>query len=245
MNDFFNDNNYDIFFDDDYDYYKSETKEINEFEEKIEELKESLRESVKDEVKEELKRLRKENKELWELKINLAKIEDEYKRKQTELRFKMNNAKQEAREARLKELFEDTGMSTILYHAGYNFVYKPKCNKCDNDRQIHFKSPSGKDYKEVCECAKRYRKYIPISNELVKFCMGDNCKKELTMWFTPKENSDTYYLYDERRVDYVYNGQPFEEITVNETSLFFKTEEECQRYCDFLNKKNEITDDMK
>lgn len=227
------------FYDDDY-YY-----EPSEFEEKIEELKESLRESVRSEIKEELERLRKENQELKEVRDNWEKLKEEYRNKERELQRKMLTVKQEAKKARLKELFEDNGMSVVLYNVGYNFVYKPKCNKCDTDRKIHFKSPSGRDCTEACECAKSYKKYIPISNELIEFRMN-NVDDELLMWFEPTKRTDAYYdNYRRVEIEQIYNNQAFEEITINETCLFFKTKEECQKYCNYLNNKNGITDDMK
>ena len=34
-------------------------------------------------------------------------------------------------------------MNVIMYKPDYNHVYGKKCNKCDDDRYIHFSSPSG------------------------------------------------------------------------------------------------------
>ena len=36
----------------------------------------------------------------------------------------------------------------VGWKVGYQWEYGEKCDKCDNDRKIHFTSPQGKEYKE-------------------------------------------------------------------------------------------------
>lgn len=228
-----------------YDFY-DDYFESDEFEEKIEELKESLRESVKDEIKEELERLRKENQELKEVRDNWEEIKEKYRNKERELQRKMLTVEQEAKKARLNELFEASGMCMVLYRTDHKYVREPKCDKCDESRIIHFKSPSGRSLSEICECNKTFVKHIPREYSLVKFSVNKSSfgdKRPLRMYFVPSNTGNEFSCYDSK-VEYIYNGEPFEEITINETSLFFKTEEECQAYCNYLNKKNGITEEM-
>lgn len=228
-----------------YDFYDDYYCEASEFEEKMEELKESLRESVKDEIKKELERLRKENQELKKVRDNWEEIKEGYRNKERELQRKMLTVEQEAKKARLNELFEASGMSTILYRATSKYVRKPKCNKCDEHRKIQFKSPSGRTYKEDCECDELFEKYIPREYSLVKFSLNTNNKRPLRMYFIASGIDDEFGLYNSE-VEHIYNGEPFEQFPKQDIhTLFFKTEEECQRYCDFLNKQNGITEEMK
>lgn len=56
--------------------------EPGEFDEKIEELKNELRESVKKEINDGIEKLRKENKELQDIKKNFESIKKDFKKKE-------------------------------------------------------------------------------------------------------------------------------------------------------------------
>ena len=143
-------------------------------------------------------------------------------------------------------------MNVILYRVDYRYVYKPKCDKCDENRKIHFSSPSGREYEEDCECAKRYLKYLPKPYYCTEFRVNRHKTKEnpypLMMWFKKyNDYSDDYdgYTYDASDLcRSIYNGEDFNEIEKRKTYTYFRDEEDCQRYCDWLNNKNGITDDM-
>lgn len=133
------------------DYY-----EPSEFDEKVEEFKDYLRQSIKEETQNEIEKLRKENEALQKIKRDWDNLVKEYEDKKRELEYKIRECESKASSKRLETLFEETGMNVIMYKPDYNHVYGKKCNKCDDDRYIHFSSPSGKDYTEDCECAKLF-----------------------------------------------------------------------------------------
>lgn len=124
------------------DYY-----EQSEFEQQVEEFKDSLRRSVKQETQELIERLKKENEELRGVRDNWEEIKRGYEAKQRELQNEIYHCKQNATRMRLDQLFEACGMNVILFRPSSFSVYKPKCDNCDDDRYIHYKSPSGKDNK--------------------------------------------------------------------------------------------------
>ncbi len=229
------------------DYY-----EPSEFEQQVEEFKDSLRKSVKEETQKTIEQLKKENEELRGVRDNWEKVKRKYEEKQRELQNEIYACKQNAARMRLDQLFESCGMNVILYRPSSFSVYNPKCDKCDDDRYIHYKSPSGKDNKEECECAKSFSNYKPSPEYLCEFRVnryGDSKKYPLMMWFKKyRDYSDDYdgYTYDSSNLSkFVYNGEDFEEVRKEySTYVYFRDEEKCQEYCDYLSKLNGVTEDM-
>lgn len=142
-------------------YYCEDYYEPSEFDEKVEEFKDYLRQSIKEETKNEIEKLRKENESLQEIKRNWDNLVKEYEDKKRELEYKIRECESKVSLKRLETLFKETGMNVIMYRPDYVHVYGKKCNKCDDDRYIHFSSPSGKDYIEDCECAKTFFRFSP------------------------------------------------------------------------------------
>ena len=226
------------------DYY-----ELSEFDEKIEEFKDCLRKSIKEETQELIIKLQEENEKLKDVKNNWESIQHEYENKTKELQKEISNAKAFAARMRLKELFEFCGMNMVLYYPGYDYVYKPKCKKCDDDRNVHFKSPSGRDCKERCSCAEKFKKYSPKPYYCTEFRVDEHINSErkypMLMWFRPYDNNNSYDGYEASYLcEFVYSGEAFEFVEENERRPFFRDKEQCQKYCNYLNNKNGITDDM-
>lgn len=231
------------------DYY-----EPSEFDEKVEEFKDCLRSSIKEETQKEIERLKKENDSLQEIKRNWDNLVKEYEDKKRELGYKIQECESKAATKRLETLFEETGMNVIMYKPDYNHVYGKKCNKCDDERYIHFSSPSRKDYKEDCECAKTLLKFSPQAFYLSEFRRNRYYgEKPMLFWFKRyKDYSNDYdgYTYDSSNAEkHVYESNDtfdelFETYGQYSSGLFFKTEEDCQRYCDWLNDKSGATGEM-
>ena len=145
-------------------------------------------------------------------------------------------------------------MNVIMYKPDYNHVYGKKCNKCDDDRYIHFSSPSGKDYTEVCSCAKTFLKFYPQEFRLAEFRRNRyHDEKPMLFWFTRYRNCeddhDGYTYSSSDAENHVYESgdsydELFEKYGQYSSGLYFKTEEDCQKYCDWLNEKSGATDDM-
>ena len=119
------------------DYYD----EYSEFDMMVEEFKNSLKKSVKEDTQKLIEKLKKENEELRGVRDNWDKVKREYENKKRELQSEMYNCKQNAARMRLEQLFEACGMNVILYKPSSFAVYGTKCEKCDDDRYIHYSSP--------------------------------------------------------------------------------------------------------
>ena len=174
----------------------------------------------------------------------MDKLEKECHDRICELKKEKSRCESEASQKRLSELFKDVGMSLVLYKPSLERVYLPKCKKCDEHRYIHFKSPSGKDMEEKCECNKYYSKHVPREYVVCEFKRRSNCGYK-SMYFNVSVDGE--YENFRSMVTHVYSGEDFgllyEKFGGFPEKLYFREKETCQKYCDFLNAKDGIKPD--
>lgn len=214
----------------DNDFYN----EPSEFDMQVDEFKQSLLESVKDEYKSEMELLRKENADLQEVKRNYEQIKQEYKNKIVELEQQKSNLRYEVRRERLKDLMKD--FEVVLYRAYSKSKSGPKCNKCDEERNIYYKSPLGKQLVEQCDCKNNITYYEPRKYVCTSLASRDG---KFMAWYTQYDdnNIDGFKLnsFDSSfTAKFIYSSEKFEDINEKSWDVYFKTEEECQAYCDWL-----------
>jgi len=208
-------------------YYEDFYDEPSEFERKIDEFKSSLLESIRSEYKAEMERLRKENAELQEVKKRIKEIEREREREKTDLEEVKRKAVDEAKKKRLADLLKD--YKEIVYGVKSFISVGPKCDKCDSDRKISYKTPMGRDAKENCTCADKIITYKPREAEATSLEHRSADGKVEVNYYDPDNDRFITLLtiYDD--------GMDYQDI--NKYSIYFETEEECQKYCDWLNQK--------
>lgn len=222
--------------------YEDYWDEPSEFEKQVEEFKTSLRNAVKAEIKEKIDSLEKE---LEELKT----FRDERDEFVKECNAKIAEAKREAREAKeTEEKWKEARLHKILgdyltfgWKVDDAYEYGEKCEKCDDNRKIHFTSPQGKQYEEDCQCAKRHYRYFPKLVELLEFCVK---KKNFYSSDADVDFRNRYYYAEDDR-DYerfrsandVYTSSDIDFEDVNPYCAVFLNEEDCQKYCDWKNEK--------
>lgn len=215
------------------DYY-----EPSEFDEAIEEFKRTIRDNVRDEIKNEITRLKTKISELQDVQRRWDELKKEHDQKMREMNRAIDNAARDARKLRMMEILDDFQQEYWgIENVG---IEQPKCDKCDKYRFIHFLSPSGKDCTEECECRLRKPYYAPRKIECVEI---DFRNGKMKGWYVPHPKDD-YYTSSAPRDDKVYRGEPFEQIKKGEWSFsypWFKTVEEAQAYCDWLNLKQEAS----
>lgn len=151
-----------------YDYPEEEFYPESEYQEQIDALKEVIKSSVKSEILEEMNRLRAENEKLQGIKEHFEEVKKDYEKKKDECDRIIRNAEYNAKKMRLADLMKDH--KVIKWKVSWEFVYGPKCDKCDSDRAIEIKLPSGKIVKDSCKCktdSKRY--YYPKRYVLSEF----------------------------------------------------------------------------
>lgn len=223
----------------DYDDYWAE---LSEFDQQIEEFKDSLRNSVKDEIKEKITSLENELSELKEFRDEKDKFIQECESKVREAKREAEVAIRTAKEseekwkkARLHQLLGD--YLTVGWKVGNSWEYGEKCNKCDENRKIHFTSPQGKKYTEDCRCAKRHYKYFPKEATLCKFYVRkENFGWDDNRYYTVVDCDDDYDRYE--RADHVYtSSDDIDYEKVNSYNAVFLNKEDCQKFCDWKNKQ--------
>lgn len=218
-------------------YFEDFYHEPSEFEMKMDELKRSLLDSVREEYVTEMDLLRKENEELQEVKKNMEQIKREYSDKKQELNFERQKLLSVLRRERLSALFKDS--ENIMFKPTSTGTKLPKCEKCNSKRQITYKTPLGKDAYEMCDCNKSKYEYQPSEYIAIEMRIDRN-KTGMTAFYKlkPQSNDDDDYLsyQSSTLLEVIYNeGMKYEDLTKSRT--FFRTEEECQKYCDYLNSK--------
>ncbi|MFF2016245.1 hypothetical protein [Paenibacillus sp. NPDC058177] len=212
----------------DHEFYR----EPSEFEGQINVLKESLMNAIKDEHKAEVERLRRENAELQEVKRTLETIKRDYNQKVVELDMQKRDLKNEVRRERLVHIMDN--LKFELFRAGKDWMSGPKCEKCDEGRQIHFLSPSGKKCSEDCDCKKRNYFYKPSTHICSSFEVRNG---KVLAWYKPYSDADGMeleYLGGSNAPRFIYSGESFESIKEDFYGVYFRAEEDCQRYCDWL-----------
>ncbi|BFH15863.1 hypothetical protein WJ0W_003328 [Paenibacillus melissococcoides] len=219
-------------------YYDDFYYEPSEFEQQIESLKESLVNAVKDEYKAEMERLRKENAELQVVKQNFEIIKSEYRKKELELEQKKKSILREVRNERLSKLME--GMSMDMYTVNWEYVQGEKCQNCDAYRRIYFKSPQGNPLSEDCLCKKAKLVYTPgmaVCYEFKVQTWGD-CNGLVLRYVCQANKHEDIMSFSGRTISYVTSETTSNDYEKMDTyKALFKTVEECQAYCDWLNAK--------
>lgn len=221
--------------------------EPSEFDMQVEEFKESLAKSIKGEFLEEMERLKEENRKLQGIKDNFEQVKRDYERKKQECERVMLNAETRAARMKAEELMEK--FKTFLWRPDWKYLYGPKCDKCDKNRNIEITLPSGKKVNDDCECDKSRMK-VMVPERMVRYELA-NRDPGIVAWYTAcGKEGERYYKLDYASTVYAENnivepGTSFEvlEAMENQMVILFATREECLAYCEYLNQKNLVPAD--
>lgn len=212
--------------------------EPSEFDIQVNEFKQSLMKSVKEEFISEMDRLKKENEELQDVKTNFGAIKRDFENKKRQLESEYQTLKGNVRRERLSQLMQD--LSVELYTVASTSKSKPKCDKCDEKRRLYYKTPSGKETYEMCECNDRISVYEPIPTILNSFSIRDG---KGDAWYRVRtDRNDDWLEYYEDSIsgrELIKDESQFENIGYAYRTLF-ANEEIAQKYCDFKNSQNSV-----
>ena len=227
------------YFCEDGEYY-----EPSEAEAKMREITDMLKGAVKQEIKDELERLRKENAELRQYKDKFQENNEKVGQELRNLRFEREKLERTVKQARIRELLGEYIVAGWVVQRVYN--EKPKCDKCNERRELVYFSPRGKEMRESCECSETTVSYRVQTTELI----GIETHKEWgsikwrrtyytapTIWKDGSEFEDSI-----ERISRVYSdetNEKFEDIDNSyvATKIVFLNEAKCQEFCDYLNNK--------
>lgn len=206
--------------------------EPSEFDQQVDEFKQSILVAVKDEFKAEMERLKKENQELQKVKENFKSIQQDFKNKHRQLENERNDLERKIRNERLSELLKDH--EVIMYRDAIEYEKLPKCDKCDKHRQVEYTTPLGRKTSERCDCDTSKQKHVPEEHIRTEFKLHSH-NRTMTVWYKKYEDGDGY-SYSEVPDVIFQEGMKYEDIK-DSYRVYFTTKEECQKYCDWLNKR--------
>ena len=140
-----------------------------------------------------------------------------------------------AKHMRLVELLGENMLAG--WFAKTKYTEKPKCDLCDEKRQITYTKPSGAKASEPCYvCGSAEQTLVPEEIEVYKFTQKKSGwggeYPRIERYYTRKEETD-WDDFEARRD--AYAGQPFEKIDNYRT--VFLTFEDCQSYCNWSNER--------
>lgn len=217
----------------------------SDFDIAIEEFKEGLRKTVKEEILNEMARLKKENEELQDVRKNWAQIQMEYRFKEEKFNREKSEIERELARKKINELTTIADFSEHLYFIDYKEGYVPKCDKCDDNRQIHFTSPSGRDCEEDCPvCGKRYCIYYPKPVDAIKIRFSKDPYLKSEVWAVKYEEYCGNITYN---TENIWKGTA-EEFNIDDYYTLrhtcFESKDLAQKICDRINKKNNVPDNV-
>lgn len=228
---------YDDFWEDDYSEYESFMND----------LKDTLKGQIKKSVLAEIEQLKIELAQLKDYQKNLQEYKNEMVRLKYQLKVAEESVEKRAKELRLKDVMELIEKPAYLIDSKIEYLVD-KCDKCDNDRLIHFTSPSGKELSEPCPyCNKTKRVYFPVEGRIISISanhyehyekpemQGVKIEYAIPDYYIDKcldKKCDNWYA----EVSKVYDGRKFSDDRLYDLQrMYYRNIEDCQKACDFIN----------
>lgn len=237
--------------------YEEPVWEPSEADELFDEMKSKLVEAAKASLKHDMESLKRRNEYLEKRNKELEEKAKEVSRKESDLEFKSRNIRREVEKEFYKtaidDLFKDVIEQSQLWFADNKPHEKPKCDKCDEDRNWVLTWPDGTTTSKKCTCSKPDYWYEPQETwiDTLKYKIKDSDYQSERYYRLDK----SYQYTGDSRWDYcssidfgilfVYDKFCEDVIEKNEQPGYgkrigFKSKEECQKYCDWLNRRKDI-----
>lgn len=221
----------------------------------FDEMKEKFREILREDVNSELSRLTKENAELRKTVKEYNDKKTELSRRERDIQYKEDNLRRDVEKEfynkTIDEVFEHLLEDSEVWYAEHIPHEKPKCNLCNEERELIATYPNGEIVKKQCDCARPIYVYEPIIsvNKQIKFHKAykprysDHKKCYFTKNYRPnKDYAEAYDCYSEFRIENIFDEFNDDVKEYHETKRYgekvaFRNKEACQKYCDWLNEK--------
>ena len=221
----------------------------------FDEMKEKFREILREDVNSELSRLTKENAELRKTVKEYNDKKMELSRRERDIRYKEDNLRRDVEKEfynkTMEEVFEHLLEDSEVWYAEHIPHEKPKCNLCNEERELIAAYPNGEIVKKQCDCARPIYVYEPMIsvNKQIKFhkAYKPRYSEHKRCYFTKnhrpnKDNAEAYDCYSEFRIENIFDEfnddvKEYHETTRYGEKVAFRNKEACQKYCDWLNEK--------
>jgi hypothetical protein len=227
--------------------------EPSEADELFDEIKSKLINSAKDSLKHDMESLRERNERLSKRVAELEKKEREVAQRERDVKYKEENLRREVEKefykTAIEDIFKDALEKSQLWFADDKPHTRPKCNKCDADRKWVLTWPDGDTVTKACDCARPDYWYEPQETwiDVLKYKVKDSNYQSERYYRLEKHHQYTGasryyddYSYSEFGIQFVYDEFCDDVIEKHEQlrrhkRIGFKSKEECQKYCDYLN----------
>lgn len=234
--------------------YDEPVWEPSEADELFDELKSKLVDAAKASLKNDMESLKSRNAYLEKRNKELEDKAREVSRKESALEYKTQNLRREVEKEFYKtaidDLFKDAIEQSQLWFADNKPHEKPKCDKCDEDRNWVLTWPDGTTTSKRCTCSQPDYWYEPEETwiDTLKYIVKDSNYQSERYYRLDKsyqytgDNRWSDHSYSDFRIQFVYDKFCDDVIEKHEKlgygkKIGFKSKEECQRYCDWLNER--------
>ena len=210
------------------------------------EYQEKMKNALLDSVKNMILSLQDDNarlnNECRENREKQRKKDAELSKREREIEQKERDLEHNFYKSKFSDFLEPLVENYEGYFAYFSSYLSEKCSKCNDDRKIEFKSLGGEVILSPCECSTCHYRYEPRKTQIkeINFYKDSRSFRDRGLIATPKyyPNSDDNYSYlnlkIKRKMD-VFHESELEGL--DRENILFSDDEECQRYCDYLNKK--------
>lgn len=242
--------------------YEEPVWEPSEADELFDEIKTKLINSAKDSLKHDMESLKERNEYLSKRVAELEKKERQISQRENDIKYKAENLRREVErefyKTAIEDIFKDQLEQAQLWFADNKPHAKSKCNKCNADRKWILTWPDGTTSEKLCDCAQPDYWHEPQETwiDILKYKVKDSHYQSERYYKLEKSYQNTSesryndYSYSEFHILFVYDEFCDDVIEKHEQLgwreyIGFKSKEECQKYCDWLNeiKDKSIEDD--
>lgn len=221
----------------------------------FDEMKEKFREILREDVNSELSRLTKENAELRKTVKEYNDKKMELSRRERDIQYKEDNLRKDVEKEfynkTMEEVFDHLLEDSEVWYAEHIPHERPKCNLCNEERELIATYPNGEIVKKKCDCARLIYVYEPMIsvNKQIKFHKAykprysDHKKCYFTKNYRPnKDYAEAYDCYSGFRIENIFDEFNDDVKEYHETKRYgekvaFRNKEACQKYCDWLNEE--------
>lgn len=234
--------------------YEEPVWEPSEADELFDELKSKLVDAAKASLKNDMESLKRRNEYLEKRNRELEEKAQEVSRKESDLEFKSRNIRREVEKEFYKtaidDVFKDAIEQSQLWFADNKPHEKPKCDKCDENRNWVLTWPDGTTTSKKCTCSQPDYWYEPRETwiDTLKYKIKDSDYQSERYYRLDKSyqyTGDSRWSYCSSidfGILFVYDKFCEDVIEKNEQPGYgkrigFKSKEECQKYCNWLNKR--------
>ena len=235
-------------------YYDDFYNEPSEADIYIEELKDKIRTEVKEDIINELEKLRKENKELQDVKNNINKLEKEYNQKKNELEKEYQEKQRTLMKRPLNELLEIIKEEYYCIIRPYDYI--PKCDKCNEKRRLELVDVYGRKHEVNCVCNKMEHKLFEVKTKYIGTIKEISKRNgKMCIWTSFTWSKSAYEQYDYINGIYfdkeyiIYNYEQLEKKIANKSKkdiienvyrkYYFVNKEDAEKFAKWLNENLE------